>query len=342
MSNRTVVISPSGNLYGSEQVLCDYLASTGQRFDVYVPRGTRLAAFLNGSRHRIIHFGNVKMLYVAIALKLLARQYRVVYVNEGGHSRYIQVLAKLFASVRFVVHVRIMEDTAPDRWAGQPTGNIRLVAISDYVQRALPIPGKLVYDLYRFPGQQGSRPGVQAGRTDVAVIGRLSISKGFRELVCLVQHLQDTGNPRGIFVNIYGHVSDEVKRETGLELLRSSSFVKFHGFVNGADIYKHNRVVLHLSKTEPLGRIYFEAVAAGLPLVGFRSGGIGEIASKVGLTGHLVSPGGDESREIAEKVTLLADDHPETTALLAQAFLKMKEIYSTEKYTREIDELLSV
>mgnify|MGYP000623817570 CR=1 FL=1 len=58
--------------------------------------------------------------------------------------------------------------------------------------------------------------------------------------------------------------------------------IKFHGFVSTKDdIYSNIDLVLHFNKQEALGRIFFEALDYGIPLIGFRCGGIGEIANKI-------------------------------------------------------------
>ena len=44
-----LIISPSGNLYGSENVLLDYLNGTGWRHTVAVPVGTKLEQKLRGA-----------------------------------------------------------------------------------------------------------------------------------------------------------------------------------------------------------------------------------------------------------------------------------------------------
>ncbi|MGB4773114.1 MAG: glycosyltransferase family 4 protein [Chitinophagaceae bacterium] len=340
MSTRIALVSPSGNLYGSEKVLCDYLAKSELHFDIYVPKGTKLEVVLRGLGYNVFVYSRVTLLYIRLASKLLTKQHEVVYVNEGGHSKYIQLLARMFPRRKFVVHVRIMEDTARDRWLNFNGANITLVAISDYVKRALLFPGTLIYDLFNFPPEVPRPCEVDKMSIQVAVIGRVSYSKGFLELYQLAAHVAQEGNPRGIVLNIYGDVSNEVQSHPDMGRLRELAFVKFHGFVQPELIYKSNAIVLHLSKTEPLGRIYFEALSSGLPLVGFNAGGIGEIAAKIGLSDYLVTPGKDEISELLQRVYQVYDKSDVIHGDIDRALHRARVIYNAGEYTSRMDQLL--
>lgn len=48
---RPIIVSPSGNLYGSEKVLLDFLATAEEDYEIYLPEG-RLRRRIAGSCRR--------------------------------------------------------------------------------------------------------------------------------------------------------------------------------------------------------------------------------------------------------------------------------------------------
>lgn len=60
---KSIIISPSGNLYGSEQVLIDYLVQTKNNYTVYVPKSSVLESELHQlNTHHSIRSFNSKIL----------------------------------------------------------------------------------------------------------------------------------------------------------------------------------------------------------------------------------------------------------------------------------------
>ena len=335
-----LVVSPSGNFYGSEQVLYDYLKYTNCKFDVAVPARSRFYEILRELNYQIIEFHSVTILYLKVFFWLLFQRYGAVYINEAGHSRYILLLARLFPKLRFVVHVRINEDAIGERLKGTGYPNLILVSISDYISSQLKERSTIVYDLFDFPDNFPTRHFFDQGKVRIALIGRLSISKGFRELVLLARALESRAMFQSFVLNIYGDVMNEVKDDEGYEYLRNTTGIVFHGFVPKKEIYDNSDIILHLSKTEPLGRIYFEAISAGLPLVGFNSGGIGEIASKCGLEVFLVDPGPDESQMLIDKLEWVWANKDTWLPNVEKGLLRMKQTYSRKTYVSAMDTLL--
>lgn len=333
------MVSPSGNFYGSEQVLFDYLKHTSGEYEVFVPAGSTFHGLLSDSRHKIYGFSGVKQLYLRIFWKLLTGSYAAVYVNEAGHSRYVQFLAGFFPKVRFIIHVRILEDTSDGHWGSLRHRNTTLVSISKFVKQRLKPESVLVYDLFDFPDRIPVREALVGDILDVAIVGRVSYTKGFSDLVGLAREIEAQQVGDKLRLNIYGDISSDVIADSGLAYLQKLSFVQFHGFVSGDKIYRQNCVVLHLSKVEPLGRIFFEAVSAGLPLIGFKSGGIGEIFEIAGLEDFAVSPGREESRDILCKLRGVQTSVG-SEMQLRSALERMKLVFGRDQYVSAIDSLL--
>jgi glycosyltransferase involved in cell wall biosynthesis len=335
----TIVISPSGNFYGSEQVLFDYLKNTSFTYHVFVPEETVFLEKVKTTVHQVSTFGSVRSLYFRVSRMLLTGKYKTVYINEAGHSNYVHLLAHLFRKVRFVVHVRIMEDTEPVKWRHLRKHNTTLVTISDFVQKTLKPASVVIRDLFDFPTHVPRRTIARDKALEIAIIGRISYTKGFKSLVALSRAINEMHGDRKLILNLYGDVSDDVKADADLAYLRTQEHVRFHGFVNNKQIYDQNDLVLHLSKTEPLGRIFFEAISSGRPLVGFNAGGIGEIARLSGLSDFMVEESENEANSIIDKIISIAYS-PNVNGAMDKAISLMKEAFSVECYVNDLDKLI--
>lgn len=335
-----IIVSPSGNFYGSEQVLFDHMRYSDFTYEIYVPQASVFAQKLKSTRHRIREFTSPVTLYARIFLRLLSGKYRTVYINEAGHSRYINLLARIFPGFRFLVHVRIMEDTLPEKWQQLRQQNTTLITISAFLQQSLKPTSIMVRDLYDFPESVKRHLPSENPEKNVAIVGRVSYSKGFLSLVALVEMIAGIKRNNAFFLNIYGDISNDVKNDPGLAVLQAHSFVRFHGFVNSQEIYRNNELVLHLSKREPLGRIFFEAISAGRPMVGFNAGGIGEIAGLCGLDEFMVEESSDEIKNLLEKITEVLSMHG-LSEILDKALIKMKKEFGVERYVSKMDSLIT-
>src|SRR5690606_26485924 len=91
------IISPSGKFYGSEQTLFDFLSRTSG-YDVYCKEeqdGLYNLLLESNFEHRYFKFNNVRYFYLKL-FGLLLFKYKKVYINEGGHSKYIKLLGRIF------------------------------------------------------------------------------------------------------------------------------------------------------------------------------------------------------------------------------------------------------
>jgi len=343
---KSLIISPSGNLYGSERVLLDYLKNTNRRYFVFVPSGGALKSQISKlSRHKMLQFNDRKLSYFYIYLILFVffRRIRSIYVNEGGHVRYIRILATLFPGRKFFLHLRIVEDISKERLAKIPE-NLSLVTISDYMQNLLirnGYTGIMVNDTYPFKETSKSFANTEL-HPSVSVIGRFTVTKGSKNVLQFFQYLSD--NSRTPFtLNIFGNVDNSAETQSIVSDLRSlkGTDVVFHGFIDDPDvIYSQSRMIIHFNQHEPLGRIFFEAIDYQIPFIGFNSGGIKEIAANCGLSEFMVEPGEhweDQMYQVLKKVLSVPEE-------ISEKLKKAKEtasgVYSLESYTRLLDTLL--
>jgi glycosyltransferase involved in cell wall biosynthesis len=99
--------------------------------------------------------------------------------------------------------------------------------------------------------------------------------------------------------------------------------------------YKHADTVVTLAPREPFGRTVVEAIASGVPVVGSRTGGIGEILNH--FAPHwAVDPNSPVA--VAETILRVASD-PMTPSILTHGRAWVEERCSVQEYTRRVIEL---
>jgi glycosyltransferase involved in cell wall biosynthesis len=346
MTNR-LIISPSGHLYGSEQVLCDYLSTTALPAEVFVPKQGKLREVLNAAPgpHRILGFGkSIVWLYIRVAIKLTIGQYKTVYINEAGHIKYIQVLAALFKRVKFVVHVRILEDTAATRWSIPLNHNIVGISVSKYIQELLPVKSLMLHDIYKFNTNIEKDALILAdGPLCVSIIGRVTTSKGIKYLWEVLEQLQHQNRQDEFVFRLFGDLSTTLEDVGIIESLRQYSNIHFEGFESNKDkIYAQSDLIFHCSTQEPLGRIFIESVNYLKPFVGFNRAGIGEIGVLIGLSQFLLNPGDplwpDQAIQAFSTIKDRYKDHVSTMVLAKN---KAEAVFNATHYTSTLDKILS-
>jgi glycosyltransferase involved in cell wall biosynthesis len=112
-----------------------------------------------------------------------------------------------------------------------------------------------------------------------------------------------------------------------------SSF-RFVGFVdNPATIMSETDILLHPADQESFGRIVVEAMAAALPVIGVKGGGVGEIVVE-GETGLLAQP--DNAKELSLHIECLAKNVGLRKELGRKGRERAKEFYSLETHVANI------
>lgn len=342
---KVVIISPSGALYGSEQVLLDFLNASRHQYDIGLCREGQLFELLGDrKRYKLLPFTNkyLPVFYIRFFFLLLLRRYSTVYWNEAGHSKYALLLARVFKKTNFIVHVRIIEDVSPSRWPIIPSKNLTLISISKFIQSALHFDSTLIYDPFFFSKSAlKNRP--LRDCLKIGVIGRITFSKGINKLVSLLNILTKRGLTDRYQFLLYGDISEDVRKEAEvLKNLQQAPNVKFQGFCNDKDkLYQSIDLVLHLNELEPLGRIYLEALDAQVPLIGFNTGGIGEIGKNVGLMEWLIPVEvGEPGLKILDALEQLRNDWPNVASKIHSARKRAAVVFSGADYIAKIENLL--
>jgi len=341
---KTIIVSPSGKFYGSEQVLFDFLTETRNTYTVYLPLSDKLhKKLVLQNKHRVRVFVSLKKFYLKIFLQLLLGKINAVYSNEGGHIRYLKVLARVFPRAKFIIHIRIIEDT-DSRRIGILPNNMVLLSISDYITGLITHNEKsikTIYDPYILRCNQQMVMDTGGKKIRAGIIGRVTETKGVNAIQSFCDFLENN-YVTDIEMHFFGDVEQKIPSvSTFVEKSRKYRHVvvQFHGFKdNKKDLYDSIHIVLHFNKVEPLGRIFFESLDYGLPFIGFNEGGIGEIAKVLHLEDCMINDSINWERELYRKILNLKE--------ALQKYSESKEIcnhtFSANKYCKTIEEIILV
>ncbi|HYF93310.1 MAG TPA: glycosyltransferase family 4 protein [Symbiobacteriaceae bacterium] len=203
----------------------------------------------------------------------------------------------------------------------------RIVAVSEAVKRALvaqgAAPSRVVVipggvDLHEYGSPVRLVPGV------LCSLGRLQTEKGFDILLRAMRDLQ--GEAR-LLLGGEGLLQEELPRlaaELGV-----AGAVEFRGFVADVPSFMSEAGVFVLSsRSEGLGLVVVEAMAAGRPVVATRVGGVPEVVVD-GVTGLLVPP--EDPGALAGAVRRLLSD-PDLAARMGEAGRRRaREVFSASR-----------
>lgn len=182
-------------------------------------------------------------------------------------------------------------DAICDRLAGQRYD--RVVAVSPWISRFL-------HDCYGYSASRivtivngwGGAPLERAPSTDgpvIVAVGNLRREKGYDDLLrsfALLSARQPT-----VRLRVLGDGPDRDALEELARELRMESRLEWLGWVDQPwEELSRATIFATATRVEPLGIAALEAMAAGLPVVAPRVGGLGELVED-GVTGILVPPG---------------------------------------------------
>jgi hypothetical protein len=341
----SIIISPSGKLYGSEQVLLDYLRYSKGKFLIFTCGKDLLYSKLKRdfSQHQIFTFKKVKILYLRILYLCLTRRIHSIYLNEAGHTKFIILLSKIFNRVKFVVHVRLVEDAQPQRWPYKFNRNLKVLSVSNFIQKILSVENTLIYDPYFFSVDGGGqrqkmlRTGLQ-----IAVIGRVSATKGIGRIIQLLEVVKEMGYQEVFYFKLYGDIMPDVVENGMYESLKRYPNIAICGYEPVKEkIYNSVDCVLHASDVEPLGRIFLEAIDYHKPFIGIKGGGVGEIGDLLHLHSLLIHA--DElstSGQFLRKLLFVRDNYELMVQEIAGKKKLAMDIFSPGHYAQKIDSLL--
>ncbi|MDC0957043.1 glycosyltransferase [Flavobacteriaceae bacterium] len=340
MFSKTLIVSPSGSFYGSEQVLYSHLDYTKKSYTVFVPFGSFFQKKLKRQhKHNVCEFSNIKLLYVKIFLKLLFERYATLYINEGGHIKYAKLIAKLLPFVNVVVHIRLVEDTSSSRTEKLPK-NLKLISISNYIQGLL-LPEETsikIVDPLDVTNVSVQRFKLSKEGIKIGIIGRVSLSKGLHNYEKLFNYYFSLPKVKTVQFVFFGDVIDKEK-EVSLFFDKYSglnfSQVEFKGFVEDQEkVFSSIDAVLHLNEKEPLGRIGLESWARGIPFLCFNAGGCAEINETLEMKRFSIAFDTDWEVKVIDLISSL-DDFSSSEQDAAR--LNLQSHFSIERYVKLLE-----
>ena len=303
MSYKLLVVEPAGNLWGSERVLLDMLASMeGMEVAVCCPPAMPIVAELARLRipvfetfverlHEKTRFARMVAL-IGLMRACAACRPDVLHVNQAGCYRLARLAACCFR-IPLVVHVRILDDAAYlARQAPKSTELSAIVAISRAMAEELDrfptlrgLPVHTIYDAYAATAAEDAavvEPPVGAPWR-VACVGRIDPNKGQELLLDALAWLRE--KKREVRCRIVGSGERhwrELQDKSARLGLRDQ--VEWLGFLRVPLAAVRDCPVLVVpSHQEALGRVIFEAWDTGcLPVVFSGSGGAAEVIAASG------------------------------------------------------------
>ncbi len=186
------------------------------------------------------------------------------------------------------------------------------------------------FDLNRFLAGRTNLPEIRAltnpARPVLGIVGRLEYEKGHRVAIAAMRKIVDVVS--GAQLKIVGAGSLEEELRNQVVTLRLSDHVEFAGHCTQiCEIMSEMDLLLIPSYNEAFGNVVLESIAAGVPLLGSRSGAFPEILEN-GKYGTLVAPSDPDA---------LADGALDIIANPVPALVKLKEARARvlKRYTKE-------
>lgn len=166
-------------------------------------------------------------------------------------------------------------------------------------------------------------------------IGSLQKNKNHPFLFKVVRKLLDEGL-NDVYLDVYGegpehdYLSSEIKR---LEL---SNHVTLHGIVSDPEVQlNHAHLLIHSAWHEPFGLIFIEAMACGIPVVSFNTGGPAELI-KDGENGYLIPK--DDLEEFCARIKDFYDNR-EQLDVIGQHGIQHAKQFGLREYVKKIEAL---
>jgi glycosyltransferase involved in cell wall biosynthesis len=172
------------------------------------------------------------------------------------------------------------------------------------------------------------------------MVGIIGVAKNQKRAVKLLKNIVDDISKRKVHLDFYGGTSgeaylNELKKEISNNDL--NEFVTFHGFVDDKnEIYGNIDILLMCSPNEAFGRVTIEAMAYGIPVIGYDSAGTAELIEN-GRNGFLYD---DREIDLEESVKALLSNE-ELYDILSKGARNSAQLYSVERYGASIFKLIN-
>ncbi len=276
----------------------------------------------------------------AVSLKRLARRHGVLCIHSNGLKAHgLAVIARLLGGPPLIAHIRAIPFTRAEKafWQLLRLVAARIVLVSRPCWHGATLPRNcrvihngIVPPWDELPPRTVHRP------LRVGFAGRLQHTKNVELLIDWFAYAREQGMDATLTIRgeaqpdekSYAEMLKAQVRRLGLE-----GFCFFEGRVDGLEkIYAGIDVNVVPSKTpDPLPRSVMEAMAVGLPVIGYPAGGIPDMIID-GETGFLVS----DAQSFVAALERLTGDQQRYDLIRRKAFDHILGNFSRDRLHREI------
>ncbi len=172
----------------------------------------------------------------------------------------------------------------------------------------------------------------------VGIVGRLARWKGQHIFLDAAARIIAAGyNTEFVIIGsaLFGEDAYEQSLHRQAKALGISHRVRFHGFTSdvAGELGKLDLLVHASTSGEPFGQVILEGMAAGLPVIATRGGGVPEIVSH-GDNGLLTQMG--DAGDLASALLTLLEDPPYAMRLGCNGYQHVREHFRASRGAREI------
>lgn len=278
----------------------------------------RLGRLLRALEPEVVHANSLKAGVLGVFACRLARRPLVWYVHDRISSDYLPAPAA--ALVRGTVR----------------RGSSVVLANSTATMQTLRLPAQ-VPSFVAYPGLPASAFVVDlapASPPVVGMVGRISPTKGQAVFLRAARQVHDT-HPDVRFVVVGSALFAEQQYEQGLHTLAAElgicEAVRFTGqLADPAAELSTFSLLIHASPTpEPFGQVIVEAMAAGVPVVATRGGGVDEVVGDDNQCALTVPP--NDAMSLAAAISDALDDPAAAAARASRAKTRAGEMFRIDQ-----------
>ena len=164
--------------------------------------------------------------------------------------------------------------------------------------------------------------GTRADATDLVCVAELRTLKGIEVLIAALSLLRQSG--RQVSATVVGEGPHEAKLRAQVQHSGLDESIRFVGYRPAREAFAMGRVLVFPSLGESLPYIVMEAVAAGMPLIATRVGGVPEIFGAEAV--HLVAPG--DSAALADAIGAALHDSAPLHRVTQAVKARLREHFS--------------